>query len=170
MLQIPWLVTRRSYCLNNSEVNVTSDGHSYLGTSYIQSKKVQVWSKDVKQLSKIAEAVYCVFTHRRFSQCLFICHTVPGILSYLQPLDNVIGQVFIPTITGCSPPSDSIHKLFCFPARWDDLGPSFICDSEFAVSHNICEPLCIFISNHSLCFTEVSASQLKEIFNLPVEG
>ena len=135
-------------------MNVISDGHPYLGASigtmsYIQnpvSKKVQVWSEEAKQLSKIAEAqpqaAYCAFTHGLSSCWLFICRTVPGISSYLQPFDYVISQVFIPTITGRSPPYDSIRKLFYLPARWDDLGlpePSSICDSEFAASRIICE-------------------------------
>ena len=143
-----------------------------IGTSsYIQnsvSEKVQIWTEEVKLLSKIAEAqphaAYCAFTHALSSRWLFLCRTVPGISSCLQPLDNVSCQVFIPTITGRSPPSDSICKLFCLPARWGGLGlpePSSICDSEFAASCNICEPLCDYICTPSLSFAEVSSSQLN---------
>ena len=39
--------------------------------------------------------------------------------------------------------------------------PSSICDSEFAASRNICEPLCDFICTLSLSFAEVSSSQLN---------
>jgi len=177
-----WLVTKESLrsdaevLFAGSGVNVTCDGRPYLGaaigtTAYIEdsvSKKVQVWSEEVKQLSKIAEsqphAAYCAFTHGLSSRWLYICRTVPGISSCLQPLDNIICQVFIPTITGRSPPSDSLRKLFSLPARWGGLGlpvPSLICATELAASHNICEPLCDFISNRSLSFAEVSSDQLQ---------
>ena len=159
-----WLVTKESLMSDaellsaGSGVNVTCNGRPYLGaaigtTACIEdsvSRKIQVWSDEVKQLSKIAEsqlhAAYCAFTHDLSSQwlyiCLYICRTVPGISSCLQPLDNVICQVFIPTIIGCSPPSDSLHKLFSLPAHWGGLGlliPSLICATELAASHNICD-------------------------------
>jgi len=176
-----WLVTKESLMSDaellfaGSGVDVTCDGRPYLGaaidtTAYIEdsvSRKAQVWSDEVKQLSEIAEsqphAAYCAFTHGVSSRWLYICCTVPGISSCLQPLDNAICQVFIPTITGRSPPSDSLCKLFSLPARWGGVGlpvPSLICATEVAASHNICEPLCDFISNRSLYFAEVSASQL----------
>ena len=58
-----------------SGVNVASDGGPYLGAaigtlSYIQnhlSEKVQIWTEEVKLLSKIDQAqphaAYCAFTH-----------------------------------------------------------------------------------------------------------
>jgi len=94
--------------------------------------------------------------------CLFVilyCVSPP----YLQPLDNFICQVFIPTITGCSTPSESMWKLFSLPAHWGGLDlpePSALCDIEFAASHNICEPLCNFIADRSLHFAKVSSAQL----------
>jgi len=176
-----WLVTKESLLPDanqlfaDSGVSVTCDGRPYLGaaigtTSYIQdfvSKKVEIWSEEVKQLSKIAEtephAAYCAYTHGLSSRWLYICRTVPGVSSCLQPLDNVVRQVFIPTITGRSPPSDSMRKLFSLPARLGGLGlpePSSLCDIELSASRNICEPLCNSISNRSLPFAEVSSAQL----------
>ena len=154
-----------------SGVNVTSYLGAAIGiTSYIQnsvSKKVRVWSGNVKWLSKIVEtqphAAYCAFTHGLSSRWLLICRTVSGISSCLQPLDNVISQVFVPTITGHSPPSDLMHKLFFLASRWGGLGlsePSALCDTELVASQNTCEPLYNFISNCSLHFAEVSSTQL----------
>ena len=82
-------------------------------------------------------------------------------------LDNVICQVFIPSINGHSPPSDSMRKLFSLPACQGGLGlpdPSLICTIEFAASHNICESLRNFISDRSLSFSEVSSSQFHRKF------
>ena len=75
----------------------------------------------------------------------------------------VICQVFISTITGRSPPTEWMHKLFSLLACWGGLGlpePSALCDTEFAASLNICEPLCNFIADRSLHFAEVSSAQL----------
>jgi len=49
-------------------------------------------SEDVKWLSKITEAQPHAAYDRLSCQWLFICHTVPGISSFLQLLDNVICQ------------------------------------------------------------------------------
>jgi len=64
---------------------------------------------------------------------------------------------------GHSLPSDSLRKLFSLSAHWGGLGLpvlSLIWATELAASHNICEPLCDFISNKSLSFAEVPSSQL----------
>jgi len=128
-------------------------GAQYLGdaigaTSYIHvlvSKKAEIWSEEIKQLSKIAEtqphAAYCAYTHGLSSRWLYICRTFPGFSSCLQSLDNVVRQVFIPTITGHSPPSDSMRKLFSLPACLGGLSlpePSSLCDTELSASRNIC--------------------------------
>ena len=87
-------------------------------------------------------------------------HTVPSPMVYLvvgclffeqflvcdafQPLEDMIRQVFIPTLTGCSPPSDSSRLLFALPARWGGLGifvPTRRCVSELAASRDVTEPL-----------------------------
>ena len=157
--------------LAGSGVNVTSEGCPYLGaaigtTTYIQnavSKKVPVWSEDLKWLSKMAEthshAAYCTFALGILSRWLFICRTVLGIF---PSVDNVICQVFIPTTTGRSPPSELMHKLFSLLAHWGGLGlpePSALCDTEFAASLNICEALCNFIADRFLHFARVSSAQ-----------
>jgi len=129
------------------------------------SKKVEVWSEEIKQLLKIAEtqphAAYCAYTHGLSSRWQYICRTVPGISSCLQSLDNVVRQVFIPTITGRSPSSDLMRKLFSLPARLGGLGlPEPSSDTELSTSRNICESLCNFITDCSLPFSEVSSAQL----------
>ena len=73
----------------------------------------------------------------------------------------MIRQVFIPTLTGCSPPSDSSRLLFALPARWGGLG-IFVptrCVSELAASRDVTEPLSQCILNHDLSFVEAVASQ-----------
>ena len=67
----------------------------------------------------------------------------------------MIRQVFVPTLTGCSPPSDSSRLLFALPARW----PTRRCVSELAASRDVTEPLSQCILNHDLSFVEAVASQ-----------
>ena len=62
-------------------------------------------------------SVLC-FTHGLSSRWLFVSHTVPSDGAVFQPLEDVIHQEFIPALTGCSPPSDSVYQLFALPARW----------------------------------------------------
>ena len=79
-----------------------------------------------------------------------------------QPLEDMIRQVFIPTLTGCSPPSDSSRLLFALPARWGGLGifvPTRRFVSELAASRDVTEPLSQCILNHDLSFVEAVASQ-----------
>ena len=74
-------------------------------------------NNNVKRLSKIAEtqphAAYCAFTHGLSSRWLFICRTVLGIF---PSVDNVICQVFIPTITG-----RHLHLSRCISCSYSQL-------------------------------------------------
>ena len=83
-----------------------------------------------------------------------------------QSLEDVISQVFIPTLTGCPPLSESLRLLFALPARWGRGGwvlifvPTSGCASEFAASYHLSESLCCCIHDHSLSFADAVSSQL----------
>ncbi len=47
---------------------------------------------------------------------------VPNIKDLLQPLENAIHQVFIPTLTGHPPNSQQVRDLLALPARLGGLG------------------------------------------------
>ena len=59
--------------------------------------------------------MYCAFMHGLSSHWLFVSCTVPSDGAVFQPLEDVIRQVFIPALTGCSLPSDSVRELFALP-------------------------------------------------------
>ena len=158
---------------SGSGIGISMEGRPYLGAaigsdSYVNSfvvEKVKGWSAEVKRLSRFAEsqphAAYCAFTHGLSSRWLFVFRTVPCVCDAFQPLEDMIRQVFIPTLTGCSPPSDSSQLLFALPARWGGLG-IFVptrCVSELAASRDVTEPLSQCILNHDLSFVEAVASQ-----------
>ena len=159
---------------SGSGIRISMEGRPYLGAaigsdSYVNSfvvEKVKGWSAEVKRLSRFAEsqphAAYCAFTHGLSSRWLFVFRTVPCVCDAFQPLEDMIRQVFIPTLTGCSPPSDSSRLLFALPARWGGLGifvPTRRCVSELAASRDVTEPLSQCILNHDLSFVEAVASQ-----------
>jgi len=75
------------------------------------------------------------------------------------PLEDVICQVFIPTLIGCAPSCDNLWQLFALPICYGGLGifiPTRASNSEFAASHRITEPLCLYIHKD---FTEALSFQ-----------
>ena len=144
---------------SGSGIRITSEGLPYLGAAngsecYVNrfvADKVKGWAEEVTELSRFAEsqphAAYCAFMHGLSSRWLFVSRTVPSDSAVFQPLEDVIRQVFIPTLTGCSPPSDSVRQLFALPARWGGLGvfvPISGCVSELSASRSITEPLSVY--------------------------
>jgi len=78
---------------------------------------------------------------------------VPTDCDTFQPLEDLIRQVFIPVLTGCSPPNDNSWLLYAFPACWGGLSilvPASGCAGEMAASCGITEPLVQYILNHGL--------------------
>ena len=153
---------------SGSGIIISMEGRPYLGAaigsdSYVNSfvEKVKGWSAEVIKICG-ESAPCCAFTHGLSSRWLFVFRTVPCVCDAFQPLEDMIRQVFIPTLTGCSPPSDSSRLLFALPARWEVLGifvPTRICVSELAASCDVMEPLSQCILNHDLSFVEAVASQ-----------
>jgi len=129
-----WLVTK-SHLLqeavagfSGSGIRINSEGRPYLGAAigsecYVNrfgADKFKGWAEEVTELSCFAEsqphAAYCAFMHGLSSRWLFVSRTVPSDSAVFQPLEDVIRQMFIPALTGCSLPSDSVHQLFALPA------------------------------------------------------
>ena len=114
---------------SESGIRVTSNGRPYLGAAigsegYIQSlvaDKVKGWSEEITVLAGFAEsqphAAYCAFTHGLSSRWMFVSRTVPFDSAIFQPLEDVIRQLFIPTLSGCPPPCHNLRQLFALPAH-----------------------------------------------------
>jgi len=100
-------------------------------------------------------AAYCAFTHSLSSCWLFVSWTVPTNCDAFQPLKDLIRQVFIPVLTGCSPPNDNSCLLYALPACWGGLGIFVLtsgCVDEMAASCCVTEPLVQCILDDSLSF------------------
>ena len=125
-----------------------------------------VWSEELTVLARYAEsqshAAYCAFTHGLSSRWMFVSWTVPCDTVIFQPLEDVIRQLFIPTLSGCPPPYDNLRQLFALPAHWRGLGifiPTITSNNELAASGHIAEPLCLCIHDHSKSFIEAISLQ-----------
>ena len=104
------------------------------------------------QLAEIAStqphAAYSAFVHGLSSRWTYLSRTIPGISDLLQPLENAIHQVFIPSLTGCPPCSKLTRDLLSLPVRFGGLGlinPSATSDDMFQASVKLTAPLVAII-------------------------
>ena len=133
-----WLITKPEFHEQAKilfpDVNVTVDGHKYLG-SFIGSKaatvsfveeQVKEWTADIEALADIARidpqlsyAGYAFGTSKRWQ---FVCRTTPEIETPLRKLEELIRSKFIPAITGKETCSDDMRKVLILPARLGGMG------------------------------------------------
>ena len=134
-----------------SGIVISTDGQRHLGpalghkdyTATYVTSKVQAWCDEVKHLAEIADifpyAAYAGFTHGLFGRWSYLIRTIPDIKDFLQPLEDVIHQSFIPALFGrplCSPTE---RDLYALPVRLGGIGlinpcsaaHSCFCDSEW---------------------------------------
>ena len=85
-----------------------------------------MWTQEVLQLAEITtsqpHATYSAFVHGLSSRWTYLSRTIPGVSDLFQPLEDTIHQVFIPSLTGCAPPSKLTRDLLALPVRVGGLG------------------------------------------------
>jgi len=129
-----WLVVKpgleddATTLFGDTNVKVTSIGRPYLGgaigsETYVSDfleNKVACWSKDLELLSEITasqpHAAYSAFTHGMMSKWSYLSRIFPDIGDHLQPLEDIIRNKFLPTLTGRPPLNDTDRKLVALPA------------------------------------------------------
>jgi len=80
---------------------------------------------------------YAAFTHGLISKWLFIARTIPDVENLFQPLEECIRNIFIPAVTGHSPPGDIERTFLALPTRGGGMGiinPIKMCLFEFSAS------------------------------------
>ena len=152
----PGLQEEASTIFGDTNVKITCEGRPYLGsalgchsyTSEFVTGKVEKWTKELKSLAKIAasqpHAAYAAYTHGMVSKWSYISRTIPDIGHHLQTLEDTIRSNFIPSITGRSPPNNTVRKLMALSVRLGGLGttdPSLRSDEEFKASSRVTAPL-----------------------------
>ena len=161
-----WLVSKERFhsiattLFSDTDVQITSAGRSYRGAAIGSNAYVQEFVRD-KVVGWSAE--YSALTHGLSSHWLYLCRTIPNISEVLQSLEDNIRLVLIPSLTGCSPPNDTIRKLFALPPRYGGLGiinPTLIAAEEYSASCHITEPLSQFILDRGTNSAIVKTEQI----------
>ena len=108
------------------------------------------------------------------SKWTYICCTIPDIGHKLKVLDEIIGSVLNPALTGRPPPGDLERTLPALPARLGGLGlhiPSRNAAHEYHASPQVTFPLCDHIISQDPDYSyEVLAKQLEIKAQISREG
>ena len=137
-------------------INISTQDQSHLGAAlgsreYLEEyvgSKVEDWVSQVVKLAEIAmsqpQACYAAFTFGLRHRWTYFLRTLPGVEYLLEPLERVIADVLIPSITDhhCTTPSE--RDLLALPVRLGGLGiinPSQDADLEYQASMKTTAPL-----------------------------
>ena len=98
------------------EVNKTSEGQRCLGAVIASQEykdqyceeKVRVWREEIERLSEIARnqphAAYIAFTKGYKSKFTYFMRTIESFEDYIDPIQEVIDELLLPTLFGQSEP------------------------------------------------------------------
>ena len=110
--------------------------------------KIKVWSEEITQLSIFAEsqpqAAYSALTHGRSSKWNYLTWTTVIDPCFLQPLEDVLRDKFLPAITEKGAFSDTERALLALSVRLVGLGivnPTAIPALLYMASISITAPL-----------------------------
>ena len=139
----------------NTSINITTDGKRHLGAAigsesfkekYIKDK-VDNWCKELRKLSEIAKSqpqvAFAAYIHGEQHRFSYFLRTLAGIDKYLQPLDDIITNTFIPTLLG-SNISDQERDLFALPIKQGGMGIEKLvskAEDDFTASKIMTAPL-----------------------------
>ena len=136
-------------------IRIVSEGERHLGaaigseeykTQYVV-KKVEAWTKDIDQLTAIAndepQAAYTAFTKALCHRWGFLQRTISGISILFAPLEEAIKEKLIPAIIGRKI-SDIERRILALPVRMGGMGiqnPVLSSDVEYNTSVSVTESL-----------------------------
>ena len=135
-----WLIVKEGHYENalsifkQTNVNITKEGQRQLGGAigtrsfveqYVKNKVTQ-WVKEIEKLSTIAstqpQATCASFTHGVVSKWNFLARVIPDISDLIQPLEEAIHHIFLPSLTGRQAFSDDERNIIALPVRLGGLG------------------------------------------------
>ena len=106
------------------------------------------WVITVEGLSTFAhtqpQAAYAAFTHGVMSKWTYLTRTIPNIGNLLSPLEEVIRQKFLTSLTGQNAFNDVTRELMALPVRLGGLritNPSADTTAHYEASKKITAPL-----------------------------
>ena len=147
-------------------ISISIGGKQYLGvangtTSFqnqLIDKKVTEWVEEIKTLSTIAKtephAAFSAFTHGLSSKWNHFLRVTDfeslSATKQLQPLEGAVRTLFIPALTGHSPPGDLVRELLTFPPKCGGIG--------------LINPLCVSANQHYTS-KKISATLVELVLN-----
>ena len=157
-----WLIVKEEILplaetvFEGSGVSITKEGKRHLGAAigteafreaYVRDK-IATWVQEIDRLTTIAKtqphAAYAAFSHGLAAKWNYLSRTVPNSADLFQPLEDIIRQRFLPTITGQNTFSDSVRDLTALPTRLGGLGiasPVKQAESQYRTSRSVTLPL-----------------------------
>ncbi|MCP4457119.1 MAG: hypothetical protein GY816_03685, partial [Cytophagales bacterium] len=123
------------------EVNVTTEGHKYLGSfigtaegvADFVTQQIESWVNDIKDLARIAEMepqlAYSAFIYGTAKKWQYLMRTTPDINHLLNPLEHVIQEIFIPIIIGKNFLDDNMRKILALPAKYGGMSIGNVMES-----------------------------------------
>ena len=145
-------------------------GSSEFKKSYV-SGKVQKWTEDVIELTKIAkdepQAVYSCFTKAIAHRWSYVQRTIPEIDRLFAPLEEAIREKLIPAIVGRKV-SDLERRILALPIRHGGMGianPTKTSGHEHDASLRITDNLTRIIYNQENDFTNYQLEDVKQEIN-----
>ena len=92
------------------------------------NKLVKDWNSQLCNLSNLEEsqsqAIYLTFVSSFNNKLSYFIRTIPSISNLLPPIEDTLGNRFIPTITGARICNEKEGQLLSLPTRYEGLAIS----------------------------------------------
>ena len=116
-------------------INITTEGQRHLraviGSKQFKGQyckeKVKKWENGLQKLCDIAksepQAAYIAYTKGFFSKMTYFFRTIQGFQEYIEPIDALLEETFLPVIFGQEEKFDDVmRRTFNMPTRDGGLG------------------------------------------------
>ena len=148
----------------DSSIHYTKEGKRHLRASIgsldfrneYATEKVKIWCDEMKKLAEIAitepHAAFAAYIHGEMHKFNYFLRTIPGMEQYLEPLDIIINDQFIPALLGTTI-SETDRRLFKLPIKDGGLGMPVLLEKasvDFESSKIISAPLVAIIVSQGL--------------------
>jgi hypothetical protein len=177
-----WLILKDETLLNtaknvfcNSAIKFTTEGKRHLGAvlgsdnfrKQYTEEKVSEWCAEVEKLSEYAksqpQAAFSAFIHGEIHKFTYFMRTIPEMETYLEQLDDVITNRFIPTLFE-SLITEQDRKLFSLPIRFGGLGIPYLIEKaqeHYSASQKMTASLVAIIVMQGNCLPDELESRDK---------
>ena len=127
------------------------------------------WVESVKELATIAQNephfAYSCFVKGLLHKWTFLQHTIPEVLTHIQPLEDTIRFTLLPALLGKSV-SDIERDIIALPAKLGGLGiynPTKTSDREYKCSREITEQLVDLIKDQQPSTDAINKAEIHKI-------